>query len=188
MEADWSVEIGAGLPVIEVDWAEFVDLRAEPGRVSEIREAAAEPALREALALLNGPGSAVFTSKCAVWELAAAEIDPLEFDCQAEEARAGLASWIDVLARDAKAAASFEKHQMWVRLIVERLRTETVGAGRVDLVVRAAVTKERDAFGITLYAVGCGVDVQAAHAAWDRVLGAAVTATMTEGWASSSIG
>lgn len=190
MEADWSAEIGAGLPVIEADWLGLVDLRAAPDRVSEIPEAVAEPALRKALLLLNEPGSPVFTSKCAVWELAAAEIDPLEFGCRADEAAAGFASWIDVLARDAETFASFERHEAWVRRGVEWLRANAAGAGLVDLVVRAAVADGGEGFGITLYAAGCGLDARVAHGAWERVLRLAVTATMREATlrASSSIG
>lgn len=190
MEADWAAEAGPGLPVIEVEWAGFVDLQREAGGVASIAEAAAEPALSEALAALNRRDSRVFTSKCAVWKLAGEEIDPLEFDCAGEECGAGQASWIDVVARDAAMFASFAAHEAWVRRVTETLRGASARAGRVDLVVRGAVAGEREGFGITLYAAGCGVDAGAARAAWAQVLAAAVAATMkeAESRASSSIG
>ena len=181
MEADWAAEIGAGLPVIEADWAGFVDLRAEPGRIAAIGEATMEPALREALAALNDAGSPVFTSKCEVWELAAEEIDADEFGCgRGEACGAGRASWIDVIARDTAVFGSFEAHEAWVRRVVEWLRGEEASQGRVDLVVRAAVAEAREGLGITLYAAGCGPDTPAARAAWERVLRAVVAATMRE--------
>jgi hypothetical protein len=179
VEADWSVEIGAGLPVIEADWAGFVDLRKDMGAVDGIAEAATEPALRAALVALNGAGSPVFTSKCEVWELGPEEIDPLEFDCAAE-CGVGRASWVDVMARDAGMFGSFAEHEGWVRGIVARLQAERIGCGRVDAVVRSAVAGEREGFGITLYAAGCGVDAGTAREAWAVVLGASVLATMRE--------
>lgn len=189
MEADWSVEIGAGLPVIDADWPGFVDLRHDTGSIDLIPEAAIEPALRDALVGLNGDASPVFTSKCDVWALRADEIDTDEFGCVTRDAcAAGWASWIDIIARDPQRFASFEAHDAWVRRTTAHLRTDMIPCGRVDLVVRAAVAHEREGFGITLYSAGCGVDTQSARAAWERVLSAAVTATIREARASSSIG
>jgi hypothetical protein len=189
MEADWSVEIGAGLPVIDADWPGFVDLRRDFHSIDSIPEAAVEAALREALVTLNGAASPVFTSKCDVWALGADEIDPDEFGCAPRDAcAAGWASWIDLLVREPRRFASFEAHDAWVRRTTAHLRTDMIPCGRVDLVVRAAVAHASEGFGITLYSAGCGVDTQAARAAWERVLRAAVTATMREARASSSIG
>ena len=192
MEADWAAEIGAGLAWIDGDWPGFVDLRA--GGVGSLVEAVAQPALRNGLIALNGAGSPVFSVKCDVWNLERGEIDPLEFDCAASETEVGLASWIDVVARSAKLFGSFEGYEGWVRCATDRLRREKLGCGRMDLVIRAAVFGGRDGFGMTLYAAGCGVDAGAARAAWERILGAGVLATMETAprnaapGASSSIG
>ena len=180
MEADFGVEIGPGLGVIDADWPGWVDLRVEPARVGEIAEAAEHAALREALEQLNGPESPVFTCKCDVWRLGADEIDADEFWCGAADALTGVASYVDVVARNAEVFGSFKEHESWARRAVEPLKAEAVSQGRADLVVRAAVAGRREGFGITLYAAGCGVDKEAAEAAWERVLRAAVTATMSE--------
>ena len=181
MEADWSVEIGAGLPVIDADWPGFVDLRRDIDSITSISEATAESALRDALVALNAADSRAFTSKCDLWALEADEIDADEFGSTAQDACAeGWASWIDLMARDPQQFASFEAYEAWVRRATEGLRTDAVPCGRVDLVVRAAVAGGREGFGITLYAAGCGVDTQAARAAWERVLRVAVTATIRE--------
>src|SRR5690242_15140068 len=107
MEADWSVEIGPGLPVIDAAWDGFVDLRSSPEKIHAIVEARQHPALREALLMLNGAGSPVFTTKCDCWRLPVAEIDPDEFGATREIARVGFASYIDVVERDPSRFASF---------------------------------------------------------------------------------
>jgi hypothetical protein len=189
VEADWSAEIGEGLPVIDADWPGFVDLREDGLALAKIPEALAEPALHAALTKLNRPPPVVFTSKCDVWNLAADEMDVDEFGCTSREACiVGMASWIDVIAQDPHMFGSFAGQEAWVRRTAERLRTSNAPCGRVDLVVRAAIAGAQNGFGITLYAAGCGCDSDGARAAWEQVLSAAVAATMREVRASSSIG
>lgn len=166
--------------MIDADWEGYVDVRGSSEAIESIAEAAADSALREALSELNGSRSPVFTSKCDVWEPGAEEIDPVEFDCTVAEARVGRASYIDVIARDEEFFAAFEKHEAWVRRATESLRMQPGVCGRVDTVIRAALLRGREGFGITLYAAGCGVDTQSAQRAWERVLRAAATITMSE--------
>jgi hypothetical protein len=189
LEADWAAEVGAGLPGIEAEWSGFVDLRAGPERIGEIAESLEEPALREALLMLNGAGSPVYTVKCDVWELERSEIDPWEFDC-GSEGGAGWASWVDVVARSSEVFGSFDAHEGWVRRATDRLRKVTTRCGRVDLVIRRARVRDREGFGITVYAAGCGLDTQAARGTWEGILRAGALATMetVPPGASSSIG
>jgi hypothetical protein len=180
MEADWSVEVGPQLDGMDVDWDGCVDLRATPDAVGEIPEAARHGPLREALAALNGAESPLFTSKCDVWGLTEAEIDPDEFGAAAGGTRAGMACYIDVLAREPGLYASFARHEAWAQAVVDRLREYPIPQGRVDLVVRGAQAGGQEGYGITLYAAGCGCHADAAQAAWAAVLRAAVTATISE--------
>lgn len=178
MEADWSVEVGPGLPCIEASWEGFVDLRSSPEKIDSIEEARRHSAIREALSLLNDVDSPVFTAKCDTWTLAQKEIDPDEFAATHDTARTGFASYIDLVGRDPTRFASFEFHERRARELTTRLRAHRLRPGRVDLVVRAANLKEQDGYGITLYAAGCGANEEDACAAWQAVLGAAVAATI----------
>ncbi|HTW47521.1 MAG TPA: hypothetical protein VMD92_06215 [Acidobacteriaceae bacterium] len=180
MEADWSVEVGPQLDEIDADWPGLVDLRATPGAVEGIAEAARYQPLRDALVALNAAESPLHTAKCDVWGLAENEIDAGEFNAAAGAAQAGMACYIDVLAREPGLYASFARHEAWARAVVVRLREYAIPQGRVDLVVRGARSGGAAGFGITLYAAGCGRDSAAAHEAWEAVLRAAVTATINE--------
>lgn len=178
MEADWAVEVGGEAPRLEADWAGFVDLHREVARVDRVAEAQAHPALRAALVTLNEARSPVFTSKCDVWELPQAAIDPVEFDCTADDGRVGLASYVDVIGREAGFFAAFAKHEGWVRRATAALRAEPGPCGRVDLVVRSAVAGGAEGFGVTLYAAGCGVNASHAEGAWAAILNRAAAITM----------
>ena len=177
MEADWSVEIGPGLSCIEGSWADFVDLRTSPHAIDALEEAR-HHALRTALVEFNANDSPVFTSKCDTWGLAGEEIDPDEFAASVDNARVGFASYLDVLQRDATQFSSFEFHERRGRYLVNHLRLLAVEHGRVDIVLRAAVTKEGSGYGLTLYAAGCGADEASAYTAWQTLLAAVVAATI----------
>lgn len=180
MEADWAAEIGPRLDRIDSGWQGFIDLRADPQAIREISEAAPGSALEIALATLNAPSSAVFTCKCDRWAVLPEELDPDEMESSRECARVGVASWIDVVARDAPLFGSFAGHETWARQTVLRLRGMPMAHGRVDLVIRAAMSREDSGFGMTLYATGCGPEAGAAEASWEAILRAAVAVTMSE--------
>ncbi|MGC2639845.1 MAG: hypothetical protein WA294_21870 [Acidobacteriaceae bacterium] len=180
MEADWAAEIGPRLDWIDSGWQGFIDLRAAPEAIREISEAAPGSALANALAALNAPSSPVFTCKCDHWPVLAEDLDPYEMESSREQARVGVASWIDIVARDAELFTSFPGHESWARQTVLRLRAMPLASGRVDLVIRAAMSRENSGFGMTLYATGCGPDPSAAQAAWEPILRAAVAVTMSE--------
>lgn len=190
MEADWSVEIGADLPVIAVPWDGFVDLRRNPAAdVDYIGEAVAHPALARALETLNAMTSPAFTSKCDCWVAPADEIDPFEFDATRDEAQQGIACYIDIIARNPDLVASFIAHETWVRTAALALRMVALQRARADFVVRRALVNQRDGFAITLYAAACGESEAAAYITLESALNHAITATIQAATrASSSIG
>ena len=177
MEADWSVEIGPGLPEIHVPWEGFIDLRQTPAKLLAIPEASNSRALANALARLNGEHSPVFTAKSDVWTITD-EIDPDEFSARPGGARCGMASYLDVIERDAVNLASFDFHENCARRLVEELRGYSISNGRIDLVIRCATVDRREGYGFTLYTAGCGIDADQASAHWEAVLAAAVLATI----------
>ncbi len=180
MEADWSVEIGAGSPTIALPWTGFRDLSALTAEqvAASIPEAAGEPALATALARMNAWSSRVRTSKCDVWQLGAEELDIYEFDTTKEEAQAGRASYLDVLPRDPAVFGSFVLVETWARSFARALALVPLGSARAEVVVRAACVEDRRGYALTLYAFGCGRDRAAATTAWASALTQAAAATM----------
>ena len=178
MEADWAAEVGSELPSIVVPWEGFLDLRHNRSAVKDLDEAAAHPALSDALLILNSENSFVFTTKCDVWKLTGSEIAPDEFGARYAEALEGFASYIDILQRDHARFNSFDFHERWARALTTQLRSVGCSNGRVELVIRSASVDAFSGYGVTLYAAGCGADSTAAYASWRAVLRAAVTATI----------
>jgi hypothetical protein len=183
MEADWGAEAGTDLPQIVVPWDGFVDLTLDPEAAAMLEETAERPALAQALRRLHASDSPLLTSKCDVWELTADEIDPYEFDCSGEDALTGIASYIDVIARDPSLFCSFARHEAWAAILVRSLRELPIRNGRVDVTIRSAeaAIPFLTGFGITLYSAGCGADSVSAAAAWEKVLEAAIAATIISG-------
>ncbi len=175
MEADWSIEIGADLPAIIVPWDGFVDLRQNLSLVSRIEEAAGSSGLAQALIKLNQEPSPVFTSKCDLWPLSEDEIDPLEFDAGKQEAKLGIACYVDIVAREAGLFTSFTAMEAWVRAVTDELRQVSMPQSRAELVVRTANVDTLEGFAITLYVAACAATEIAAR----RILGAALEMAAT---------
>lgn len=178
MEADWSVEIGPGLPCIDGSWEGFVDLRSTPIAVDSVHAAAEHLGLRAALLALNAATSPVFTTKCDTWALAEADIDPYEFGASADQAHSGFASYIDILERSGANFESFTFHEQRVRELTAYLRAINLENCRVDFVLRAAFVQDKSGYGLTLYAAACGANDASAYASWKQVLAAAAAATI----------
>jgi hypothetical protein len=178
MEADWSVEIGAGLPMIVVPWEGFVDLRVEPAAALQLPEVAAMPALAQALMQLNQESSPVFTSKCDFWTLTADEIDPLEFDATPENATQGIACYIDIISRHESRFASFPAHEALARTFVGELRKVELYQARVELVIRPLTVDKHEGFAFTLYVAACGPTEDAARTIFHKALESTATITM----------
>jgi hypothetical protein len=182
MEADWEVEIGPEVPVLEALWAGFVDLRRNPERIGEIAEAVGFPALAEALLHLNKSGSPVWTSKCDLWapDPDSDSWDPDEMDATPTESAISLACYIDLLVSDSFGFTGLEEAKSWARATVLRLRKTVCRCCRADFVIRRAFQGDREGFGITAYATACGADHETAAkmlSAALRVLVKAIVAT-----------
>lgn len=184
MEADWSVEIGEGLPEIVVPWSAeglaWIDLRtANSDYAAAVQDAsltAAQPALAAALERLHAADSAWFTSKCDAWSIDTEDegLDPYEFDAaelaSSEDPLHGCASYLDLIARDPAFFCSFAAHEVLLRSLAQALHALPHPCARVDLVLRTAHVHNADGFAITLYVAGCGLDTEQALQAWQRAL------------------
>lgn len=171
MEADWEVEVGAGAPVIDPHWPGFVDLRLAPDRVSELPEAAAMPALAEALVALNVPASPVWTAKCDVWPVDS--FDPDELDAPREDGLQAIGCYIDLLPRSDAQWHEPSDVAGWCKGVCGGIRAFPLRCCRVDLVVRNAnLAPEKLDYGVTAYLTAAGADSAAAA----RVLAAALAA------------
>ena len=191
MEADWSVALAAGDPVITVPWVApgddlnqciFVDLRQNLDRIDEIEEARAKPGMRSVLLLLNGAGSQFWTAKCDTWNSSAVEgdeaFDPYEMDTDPQETAFGTGSYIDLLPRDTALLSCFECQEFWMRTVVERLRVVTARAVRVELVLRHAEVEAVSGFAVTWFVEACGATVERAEQRWGEALDLALAVAM----------
>jgi hypothetical protein len=154
MEADWEVEIGGDARVIDAHWPGFIDLHAAPERIREIQEARELPPLADLLLELNSAGSPIWTSKCDVWQLEpgaiACYVDllPMEGTVYSEWklAEAKCRTWIDRLVPRRPGSESFtDSHPILVEA------GDPACEASITLVVRQAISRQVQGFGITAY-------------------------------------
>jgi hypothetical protein len=183
MEADWTVALAAGDPVITVPWAassddirkcRFVDLRQSTHLIDEIEEARAKPPLRSALLRLNAATSPLWTAKCDAWTSSVDEgaepFDPYEMAVDPDEIAFGAGSYIDLVPRDVSFLAGFERQERWIRAVTEVLRSIPASAARAELVLRRAEVEGASGFAVTWFVEGCGSTAQHAEQRWARAL------------------
>jgi hypothetical protein len=163
MEADWEFELGPGetgvaAPVIDAAWTGLVDLRRSPELARKLPEAAAFPALAEALIRLNSAASPVWTAKCDYWpRLGADEFDPDELDAPPGCVNRAMGCYIDLLPASDGQWPIPEVIEKVCRNWCGLLRAVPLRCCRVDLVIRRAVlSAERMELGITVYLTACG--------------------------------
>jgi hypothetical protein len=183
MEADWTVALVAGDPVITVPWAasgndmrtcRFVDLRLGAHLVDEIEEARSKPALRSALLLLNAATSPLWTAKCDAWTSSVDEgaepFDPYEMAAESGDTAFGAGSYVDLLARDVSFLSGFERQERWIRAVTEVLRSIPASAARAELVLRRAEVEGASGFAVTWFVEGCASTAQRAEQRWAKAL------------------
>ena len=191
MEADWTVALASGDPVIAVPWAasgdnihssRFVDLRLGARLIDQIEEARSRPALRSALLLLNAATSPLWTAKCDAWTSSVDEgaepFDAYEMDAEAGEIAFGAGSYIDLLPRDVSFLTGFELQERWIRAITQALRSTPAGAARVELVLRRAEVEGTSGFAVTWFVEGCGSTAERAGRRWAQALDLALDVVM----------
>ena len=184
MLAEWSAECSADDPVLVVPWrdphgdAAFVDLRSRPYDFEHIPEAERYPPLMQALRVLNGPRSPVFTAKCDIWGTGPEELQILRENLgDGTSAEAGIASYVDILWRDRSIFASFPRHEQILTRLIRLVSSLEYPSSVLECVLRPAVIDfgtPQEGYAVTLYVKSVGEDVEAALEEWGKSLIAAV--------------
>ena len=178
MQADWSVECGAGDPVVVLPWQSedgllrFVDLRAAPAAVEEISEARRYPCLATALRRWNALGSPIFTAKCDVWNYSADLFDADDLPGFAF----AQGSYTDILSANAARARSFSECEAQLRRWTSAAQCLGPSAARCEFTLRSALIfpdatgdeapSPEGGFATTLYVWGYGPTADSAASAW----------------------
>lgn len=150
--------MGAGAPVLDACWPDFIDLRVNPDAVDVLPEVQEFRDLGRALIRLNAAPSPVWTAKCDVWELTA--YDPDELDALHNQADRALGCYIDLFACNVRDWLAPDQTIAWCKSLCALLGRIPLRSCRVDLVVRSAILPdERTGCGVTAYLAAAGSDV-----------------------------
>jgi hypothetical protein len=181
MLAEWDVECAAEDPVLVVPWNDpdgrcaFVDLRANPYAFDHIPEAEQYPPLMQALRALNATRSPVFTAKCDVWQLDAGDRASLleNLDIDRADASTGVASYIDIVARDRSRFTSFHQQEQLLRRLARLAGALDQTSALLECVLRPALVDfgtPQQGYAISLYVKAVGIDVASAMQEWASTL------------------
>ncbi|HVP64224.1 MAG TPA: hypothetical protein VMT82_04960 [candidate division Zixibacteria bacterium] len=190
MEADWSVELGADDPVLEMPWSSpdgvlrWQDLRCHSELIPQLAECNTHPEFIEPLRTLNSPGSGLLTAKCDAFTP-----EPTE---PAEEVFGSwrMVSYIDLLFAGAPpddqnafapgtANFDFALHEQFARDFCACFNRDPESAinAVIELVIRRCIYKgshessdARDGFYFTVYVIGYGESGEGAREEWSAAL------------------
>jgi hypothetical protein len=171
MVAEWSVELGASDPVLEIPWRSedgslrFLDLKRQPELLLEIPEACSYQELASFLDWANSADSQIETAKCDVWSTS--EMDA-EDEVFGESIK--VSSYVDLLFAS-KARESFSECERLVQSLARMLRQAPDLSSAAQFIVRRCVDRRQADQGsrclyVTSYLHGYGADVQEARQRW----------------------
>lgn len=196
MQAEFTLELGAESPCLELPWAahdgssRFYDLRAQPELLLQIGAAAEHTVLGEFLATLNMPHGArllgndaenvptapnangstspVLTAKCDTWT--SSEIYPEE---EVFGAAMKFASYVDLFFTAEAARFDFAEHERFAQRLCALLGRAPEIAASAELFLRrcyyhrGGIESESDpGFYLTLYVTGFGDEPSEAELRW----------------------
>jgi hypothetical protein len=175
VQADFSVELAAGDPTLELPWSSadpaicYRDLKRDPAQIAHVPEATANPALRECLVALNLPATPFETAKCDTWVS-----DQMDVEDELFGAAVKFCSYVDLVIADENAQLSFERHEQFAKSFVKLLSRAPEIPAATDLVTRRCYYhagrkgdgEVREGFYFTLYCSGYGDDEAHARRSW----------------------
>ena len=186
VEADCSLELGAGSPALELPWQDpegrvsYVALRDEAGllerNLDAVPEAQSFPALRRFLLQVNSRQSAWQSAKCDAW---ADETNP---DENLYDAPWTHNSYVDLVLAAAAAGLrpSLKAHQQWAEEMVRAFEADERIEAYAEIVVRRCYfhpddspDESDDGYCLTLFLIGYGATPADALDSWSQALEAA---------------
>ena len=186
MQADFSVELGADDPTLQLPWSssdpriQYHDLRSHPDLLSQIVEAQENEALAEFLATINSPRCLLQTAKCDTWSSRQMDVEDEIFGaaCKYE-------SYIDLAPVGDGPRYSFAEIEDLGRKIARLLQRAPEIPAATEFVVRrcyyrgeAAPDPGREGFYLTFYLSGYGEHEQQAQERWSIALQLAANALL----------
>ncbi len=175
MQADFSVECGAGDECLEIPWASddgalrYCDLKHNPELIERLEEVQLFPELGEFLRKANTRESLFQSVKCDAWFTD--EPAPEE---EIFEANGKFGSYVDLVFEAIDSRGSFETHEASVRKFVQSLKSTPEMSASVELIVRRCFfhdrASEQDGFYLSCYVFGYGNDETEARRNWGFAL------------------
>jgi hypothetical protein len=171
MDADFSVELGADDPVLDLPWTDssgklaYYDLKRHPELLARIEDANRYPELAAFLCAVNSPRSPFESAKCDAWTTQ--ELAPEE---EIFGASHKFASYVDIVYSTPIDRCSLPSHERFVRRLVELLRRAPETSSSAEVCLRRCFFTEQEApsegFYFTVYVSGYGSDEPAAQKHW----------------------
>ena len=178
MQADFSVELGAGDPSLELPWkspdprVQYYDLKSHPDLLAQIPEAQENEPLAEFLAAINSPQCLVETAKCDTWSSQQMDVEDEPFGAAVK-----YESYIDLVPASEGPRYSFPEIEDLGRKLARLLQRAPEIPAAAEFVVRrsyyhgeAATAALRDGFYLTFYLTGYGEDENQAQQRWSIAL------------------
>jgi len=177
MLAEWSVELGASDPKLELPWSSpdgasrFLDLKRQPELLLEVPEACFYPELAEFLGWASSPDSPIETAKCDAWTSR-----QMTTEDEAFGERCKFGSYVDFLFTATDRRAQFADHERFVQDMCRLLRHAPEMASAAEFIVRRCFDRRApdpantECYYITFYLHGYGEDEQQARQRWGIAL------------------
>ncbi len=178
MQADFSVELGAGDPTLELPWKsadpriQYYDLKSHPDLLAQIPEAQENEPLAEFLAAINSPQCLVETAKCDTWSSQQMDVEDEPFGAAVK-----YESYIDLVPASEGPRYSFPEIEDLGRKLARLLQRAPEIPAAAEFVVRrsyyhgeGAAAALRQGFYLTFYLTGYGEDENQAQQRWSIAL------------------
>jgi hypothetical protein len=181
VQADFSIECGAGDEGLEIPWVSvdgalrYVDLKKNPELIADLNEARRFPEIAEFLRSVNSPRSAFQTAKCDAGFTEEMTVEDEVFGTSGK-----FGSYVDVLFASPLARGSFEKNEACARNLVRLLQLAPEMPAAAEFLVRRCFFPgghETDGFYMTCYVFGYSDDEDEARKNWGialRLVGSAL--------------